>query len=225
MILDRLQGADLSRAQLQGADLGSAKLQGADLSDAQLQGANLRFAELQGANLSSAELQGADLQEVDVWLASFPVDTFNQSLGPLAVADLHMSPLTAEAKVSLKKSLQANITDEQLLAKLIERLDPILRDDPPEWEDEDNWKRYRSEATAPPIDDLVDFLAGMACGDPGGYIANSLAQRAARYSVDENRRQYAKPLAKALLDENCEGAKALTDKTRAKLRELVSVAE
>ncbi len=49
-----------------------------------------------------------------------------------------------------------------------------------------------------------------------------MAQQAVRYSKDEGRRQYAKPLASALLDENCEGAKALTDETRAKLRELVS---
>ena len=65
----------------------------------------------------------------------------------------------------------------------------------------------------------------MACGERGGYIAKSMAQRAVRYFKDEDRREYVKPLAEALLDENCEGAKALTDEKRAQLRELVAAAE
>ena len=66
----------------------------------------------------------------------------------------------------------------------------------------------------------------MACGDRGGYIANSMAQRAVRYTRYSGvRRPYAKPLAEALLDEKCEGAKALTDETRATLKNLVSAAE
>jgi hypothetical protein len=114
-----------------------------------------------------------------------------------------------------------------LLEKLVERLDPILRDDPPKWEDEKGWKPYRSEATDPPIIDLVDFLAGMACQERGGYIANSMAERAVLYSdsEDDGRRQYAKRLARALLDEKCEGAKKLTDGWRAELEKLVAVAE
>ncbi len=219
-----LQGANLLQAKLQGADLSHAELQGANLSAAELQGADLREAELQGADLRFAELQGADLQDVDVWLASFPDDLANQSPAPLGVADLDLSPPTTEAKAEFKKRIPANITDEQLLAKLIERLDPILRDDPPEWEDEDKWNQYRSQVTEPPPDKLASFLAKLACGDRGGYIANSMAQRAVRYSedLDEDRRQYAKPLASALLNEKCEGVKALSDETRAKLRELLS---
>ena len=112
-----------------------------------------------------------------------------------------MSPATAEAKAELK------------------------RDDPPEWADEDKWSQYVSQATKPDPDELVPFLAEMACGDRDGYIANSMAQRAVCYSQDEGRRQYAKPLAEALLDENCEGAKVLTDETRATLKNLVSAAE
>ncbi len=108
---------------------------------------------------------------------------------------------------------------------MIERLDPILRDDPPEWQDEDKWSQYVSQATEPDTGELVPFLADMACGERGGYIANAMAKRAVRYSKDVDRRQYGKPLAEALLDEKCEGAKALTDETQAKLRELVSAAE
>ncbi len=232
--LARLQGADLSSAKLEGATLASAQLKGADLYDAQLQGANLskaqlqgadlRWAQLQGADLTGAELRGADLKGAEVWLASFPRGLDNQSPAPLGVADLDFSPLTAKAKAELKKRLQANITDEQLLARF--HLDPILRDGATEWKHEDKWNQYVSQAREPPPDELVDFLADMACGDRGGYIANSMAKRAVRYSADEGRRQYGKPLAEALLDEkNCEGAKALTDETRAALRELVSAAE
>ena len=69
-----LQGADLTGAKLQGADLTRANLQGADLTGANLGGADLTSANLQGADLTGAKLQGADLTDVEVWLASFPVD-------------------------------------------------------------------------------------------------------------------------------------------------------
>ena len=195
------------------------------LRSAELQGANLTSAQLQGADLTRAQLQGADLGYAEIWLVSFPDDLDNQSLGSLGVADLDISAPTADDRVRLKKSLQAKIADEQLLAKVIERLDPILRDDPPEWRDEESWKRYRSEATDPPIVDLVDFLAGMACQDRAGHIAKTMAQQAVLYSKIKGRRQYAMPLAEALLDENCEGTKALSDERRAALENLVSAAE
>jgi hypothetical protein len=50
-----------------------------------------------------------------------------------------------------------------------------------------------------------------------------MAKRAMGEDVSEP--PYGKPLARAHLDENCEGAKALTDETRAELRELVSAAK
>ena len=59
----------------------------------------------------------------------------------------------------------------------------------------------------------------MACGDRDGYIAKTMALTV------RDRRLYAKPLAEALLNENCQGAKALSDETRAKLKKLVSAAE
>ena len=73
--------------------------------------------------------------------------------------------------------------------------------------------------------EFVPFLAGMACRDRGGHIANNMARRALRYSRDTGRRHYAKPLAEALLDENCQGAKALTDETRGRLENLVAATE
>jgi hypothetical protein len=214
----QLQGADLSNAQLQGADLSYAQLQGADLSYAQLQGADLSNAQLQGVDLKDAQLQGADLASAEVWLVNFPPGLTNQSPIPLGLADLELSPPTAEAKAELRQKLQANITDDKLLERLLDRLKPILKDDPAKWEDEDSWSRYVSQAKEPSSDEIVQFLAAMACDDTEdteGFIADRMARR-----VEDGRRPYAKPFAKALLNENCKGAKALTDETRATLERI-----
>ena len=157
------------------AKFDGAELQGADLVEAQLQGADLTLAKLQGADLGGAQLQGADLREAEIWLARFPDDLADQSPVPLGVADLDMSPPTAEAKAELKQKLQANITDGKLLERLLDRLNPILRDDPPKWDDENSWSRYVSQAKEPSPDEIVQFLADMACRDPGGHIANGIA--------------------------------------------------
>ncbi len=214
----KLHGAFLREAQLQGANLSSAQLQGADLSYAQLQGADLSNAQLQGVDLKDAQLQGADLASAEVWLVNFPPGLTNQSPIPLGLADLELSPPTAEAKAELRQKLQANITDDKLLERLLDRLKPILQDDPAKWEDEDSWSRYVSQAKEPSSDEIVQFLAAMACDDTEdteGFIADRMARR-----VEDGRRPYAKPFAKALLNENCKGAKALTDETRATLERI-----
>ncbi|MGA7545221.1 MAG: pentapeptide repeat-containing protein [Methyloceanibacter sp.] len=214
----KLHGAFLREAQLQGANLSSAQLQGADLSNAQLQGADLSYAQLQGVDLKDAQLQGADLASAEVWLVNFPPGLTNQSPIPLGLADLELSPPTAEAKAELRQKLQANITDDKLLERLLDRLKPILQDDPAKWEDEDSWSRYVSQAKEPSPDEIVQFLAAMACDDTEdteGFIADRMARR-----VEDGKRPYAKPFAKALLNENCKGAKALTDETRATLERI-----
>jgi hypothetical protein len=58
----------------------------------------------------------------------------------------------------------------------------------------------------------------MACRDLEGHIANAMSYRALIYD-------YAKPLAQALLQESCRGAKALTDEMRGPLENLISAAE
>ena len=188
----RLQGANLRDALLQGANLLGAELQGARLQTAQLQGADLRGAQLQGANLIGAQLQGADLGKAGLWLASFPADLVTQSPVPLGVADLYMSPLTTKDKANLAGTLQADITDGELLKELLDRLNPIPRYDPPKWTDEANWSRYVSQTKEPSPDELVQFLVGIACEEPGGHIANGIADRAFR---SQHNGHYAKPLA------------------------------
>ena len=214
----QLQGADLSYAQLQGADLSYAQLQGANLTSAQLQGADLSYAQLQGVDLKDAQLQGADLASAAVWLVNFPPGLTNQSPIPLGLADLELSPPAAEAKAELRQKLQANITDDKLLERLLDRLKPILQDDPAKWEDEESWSRYVSQAKEPSPDEIVPFLAAMACDDTEdteGFIADRMARR-----IEDGRRPYAKPFARALLNENCKGAQALTDEMRATLERI-----
>jgi hypothetical protein len=130
------------------------------------------------------------------------------------------------AKAALREELRAKITDGNLLEGLLEDLDPILRGDAPNWEDEEHWSRYINRTNDPSPDELVPFLAGLACRDPKGVIAYNMA-RIADYDYEwvEDKRRYVKPLVKALLNENCEGAKALPERAREVLENLNSAAE
>jgi Pentapeptide repeats (8 copies) len=151
----RLQGADLSYANLQGADLRGAQLQGADLSGANLQGADLEGAQLQGATLDGTQLQGANLASAEIWLVDFPRDLAYQSPAPLGLVDLKMSPLSPEAKAELKQDLNANITNPAVLAVVMSRLDEILRDEPPNWDDASSWTDYVGKAKEPSAGELA----------------------------------------------------------------------
>ena len=219
----KLQGAELSYAKLQGADLRGAQLQGADLSGAELQGADLRGAQLQGANLEGAKFEGADLGSAGIWLATFPGDLSGQSPAPLAGVD--MSPLTPEAKEQLNQDLNASITDASLLAVVKSRLDDILRDEPPGWEDEARWTGLASTAKEPSAAELAQIHAKLACEDPGGSIASRMAARAIESATEPFGKAYAKDFATALLADSCEGGKALTRETRTALKDLVSAQE
>jgi uncharacterized protein YjbI with pentapeptide repeats len=221
----QLQGAELSYANLQGADLRGAKLQGADLSYAYLEGADLRGAKLQGANLAGAKVQGADFASAEIWLVNFPRDLANQSPAPLGVADLKMSPLSPDAKAQLKQDLNTDITDPEVLTVVTARLDQILRNDPPDWEDGSSWQDYVSTAKEPSTEELARFHAELACDDTEGTIANSMAGRAKAFETEHFGKGYAKPFATALLSENCKGGKALAGETRAALKNLVSAPE
>ena len=218
----QLQGAQLSSAQLQGVDLRNAQLQGADLSYAKLQGADLRGAQLQGAKMDRTELQGADLASANVWLVNFPRDLANQSPAPLGLADLKMSPLTREAKAQLKQNLGTDITDPIVLPVVTARLDEILRNEPPSWDDGNSWTDYVGKAKEPSAEELARFHAELACGDTEGTIAISMAGRAAAFETEHSAKGYAKPFASALLDQNCKGGKVLIRETRAALKNLVS---
>ena len=215
-----LRGADLSYTRLQGADLRGAQLQGADLSGAQLQGADLRGAQLQDADLQGAELRGSIVTSAEIWLARFPPGLVDQSPAPLGLGDMKLSALTPEAKALLRQNLDTEITDPVVRPVMIARLDPILRHEPPNWEDAKSWADYAGEAKEPSPEDLARFHAGLACDDGEGYIATSLAERAEEFDLEHFKEAYAKPLARALLDETCKGGRALTNETRAALKNL-----
>ena len=238
----QFQGATLQNAQLQGADLSLAEFQGADLFAARLQGTNLGAAKLQGANLDGAYLQGADLTVANIWLASFPGCLIPNCIqAALGFGKLKMLPPTPFARAELGKQLQASVTNGQLLERLMDRLDPVLRDEPPKWETEVRWSRYISEAKEPSSEEFAQLLTNMTCMDPEGedglalttrtkieeetsrrMLARGLAQRAVYYSSDDSRGHYAKALAEALLTSNCVGAKGLSDEVRTILDSVAS---
>ena len=69
-----------------------------------------------GLDPDTAKLQSADLASAEVWLVNFPPDLADQSPVPLGLADLKMSPLTADAKAKLEQDLKASITDDKVLS-------------------------------------------------------------------------------------------------------------
>ncbi|HWM31191.1 MAG TPA: pentapeptide repeat-containing protein [Methyloceanibacter sp.] len=220
-----LQGAELNYANLRGADLRGAKLQGADLTGANLQGADLKEAQLQGANLTGAKLQGAELTAAAIWLAKYPPDLAEQSPGPLGLGELGMTPLTPEAKVQLKQTLSAGITDPALLSVVLSRLDGILRDEPPNWDDANDWTVFTGTAKDPSPRVLASFHAALACNDSEGTIANRMAMRAIEIEPERLQDGYAKAFARALLDKSCKGGQALTKEARASLKALIAAPE
>ena len=154
-----------------------------------------------------------------------PGDLSGQSPAPLGVAGLDMSPLTPEAKEQLNQDLNASITDASLLAVVKSRLDDILRNAPPGWEDEARWTGLASTAKEPSAAELAQIHAKLACEDPGGSIASRMAARAIESATEPFGKAYAKDFATALLADSCEGGKALTRETRTALKDLVSAQE
>ena len=55
----------------------------------------------------------------------------------------------------MKQDLNANITDPAVLAVVMSRLDEILRDEPPNWDDGTSWTDYVSKAKGPSAEDLA----------------------------------------------------------------------
>jgi hypothetical protein len=100
------------------------------------------------------------------------------------------------------------------------RLDDVLRSEWPSWDDQSKWTDYAGNAKEPSAGGLAAFHAGLACRDVDGTIANRMAARAQEIEAGQLREDYAKPLARALLDETCKGGKALTDETRKALENL-----
>ena len=173
----QLQSAALFRAQLQGADLRGVQLQGADLFQAQLQGADLFQAQLQGADLKGAQLQGADLGRARIFLIKTDADT------DLSRADLREAgaePLAADA--------QAELSDQETRARVLEQLKPVLRDPPPDWKPASLPKDKRqdvivSEEAPEPIQALMGHEALLDPRDKQRYgtaLAEELAHLACR---------------------------------------------
>ena len=215
-----LQGADLRNATLWGANLRNAQLQGAYLYKAELHGADLRNAQLQGADLRRIEFHGADFGSAKIWLARLHNNPLNPmfTYKALGLADTSTTSLTTDEKANIEKALEDRVTDAGLYKLLTDRLEPILRTEPSPWDDQRKWAQIIRRTPDLLPRELVSILAQSACAN--GYIANVLVRRATDYSHDEGRREYGKPLAKALLGLECQSMKSLTTEMRVELREL-----
>ena len=194
----------MTAAKIQGADLTSAKLLGANLTSANLQGADSDSANLQRADLTWSKLQGADLTEVEVWRASFPVDLTDKSHVLFGVPKTKISPPTERDRTEFRQDLKSKVTDGKLLKGPLDRLN--------QWEEpgQDGYKwsafiKSRAKEPPPTDTDIERVLFNLACGDQ--YIATGMAQRTVTHSDDGSGRDYAELLGKALLREDCKGAR------------------
>jgi uncharacterized protein YjbI with pentapeptide repeats len=226
LALAKLQGANLSGAQLQGAYLDSAQLQGATLdgatlwgavlNDAVLEGALLDGAQLQGASLRRARLQGASLKSVFVWMADYP--------GDAAMRDTLVTELETEEKY--KCDSEPCAWPPKNLVRLKQPSDDQEQQEKQEKEQQMQlWEKLKKSESQTDVSAyakrLVIRLTATGCESKGApYVIRQLAVRMQDpFKWDDA----ASPseLAKAFLDEtNCFGARSLSEKDKAELRDI-----
>jgi uncharacterized protein YjbI with pentapeptide repeats len=191
-LLAALQGADLSGAKLQMTDFSSAGLQGANLylahlegavlRNADLEGANLQSSKLHGADLSGAKLQAADLSEAEVWRTTPPA---SESALLTDMSRLAIKPLE-ELETAGLKAVLARLDDQDLKARLLERLTPLLDEaQAATWAspDQQTWSSLAkaSEGAGDGYKTrLTEYLAGLMCKPrwANGSVATGIARRA-----------------------------------------------
>jgi uncharacterized protein YjbI with pentapeptide repeats len=246
----QLRGAALDTAQLQGASLIGAQLQGATLSDAQLQGANLLKAQLQRAVLSAAQLQGATLEEATLWDATLGTAELEGALldeaqlqgARLRDARLHGASLQGAFVWRAEHPGDAAMRDALVIALETGakyKCESWTFEWPPkdfvevkgsDYEETEkagiSWAKYKSgpltEAEAHAYaKGLVDRLTKIGCETKAApYVIRQLAWRMQGLFERWNPASPAQ-LASAFLDEQkCVGARSLSDKDKAELRDI-----
>jgi uncharacterized protein YjbI with pentapeptide repeats len=229
----QLEGASLIEAHLQGASLNSALLQGASLLYTQLEGASLIGTQLQGANLDSALLKGASLLRTFVWRTNPP----SNATGALVDAP-ELGPKYSGLNCPEHTTCEWSETSYAALKSLIESSIPLVarRDDalrqittlekPPYVADAGSVKVWTdfAEASARSADSYYNILATklkeVGCAADGApYVVD--------YLIPElDFRFFEQPTPKAavaatFLDEaKCPGARGLSEKNKATLREI-----
>lgn len=242
-----LDGADLERAELPGADLSRIELRarrlpyldlrGATLARASLQGVMFHECELDGASLAGAELQhahfyqtslrGADLARARVGGARLYVE-----LGLADLEQLDARPLPPEALAGLRSAASdlpggLNETEslDEALALASTRGPVLCPDGPPSPE------LTQACVGRDGVDRYVAALAAFACAEPAMIeriarralerpIPRRLSERAEAMRLHPPLTAYGPPLARALLDPECEAAGDLGPELRADLEEL-----
>lgn len=227
-----LQGASLDQAHLQGASLLGAELQGASLDDAQLQGASLDHPWLQGASLDHAQLQGASLVGIFAWRA----DSRNTSTESARI----VAPVTkaiyvgldcpialvcdwsADSFAALKRLIEKQVPEGERRADALKRiatLDPATRK--PEEEMAEAWRGLAKSSSFDAYQkSLAERLRETGCDAVGApYAIRGLLRNFDRRFESGSTQPAA--LARAFLDEeHCPGARGLSEKDKAKLREI-----
>ena len=232
----QLQGALLVSAQLQGASLFRAQLQGASLVSAQLQGASLFRAQLQGASLVSAQLQGASLDSVFVWRAA-PLPKAEQVEGAL-IETPHPKPeyygldcqpylcLWGDASFAALKAEIEKAPEGGMRNGALDRIAPLgkkpYEKDPAAAKAWDDLAGASQKSAAAYPERLAARLIAIGCDDDGApfVIRGLIRQLDDRFLGDRARKA---EIASAFLkEENCPGARGLSDDDRATLRKMTA---
>jgi uncharacterized protein YjbI with pentapeptide repeats len=237
----QLQGAELGLAGLQGASLEFAQMEGASLDFAQLQGASLDGAQLQGASLNDAQLQGASLTMVFVWRAE-PSPGENATGAFVAIPEtepkyrrlncevLKSCEWTGASFAILKALIEDEVSAGRLRTEALARITKLEK--PPYTQDEGSAKAWAELAkTSRGLPDayaevLAKKLKDIGCAADGApyVIAGLISQLDHRFGTDTDPQRYpaqeAAVAAAFLHEENCPGARGLSDDNKAKLQHM-----
>ncbi len=241
----QLQGASLNRAQLQGALLNGAQLQGASLNGAQLQGASLNGAQLQGASLAQADQRNCDPEQLlgashpyaQVWRANIlkaaavsahvvEVNTDRRQLIPCKeVASFGPCVDTYMFFVSLRHMIETEVPAGNLRDNALKRIDLALDPNVPLDDDKIAAQWHKLEAQTASSDwakAMAETWRRAGCdGNGAPYVVTALAVRI-EHQFNKAPAQ-ASALANAFLNPACDGARGISDQTRAHLKELADL--
>jgi uncharacterized protein YjbI with pentapeptide repeats len=231
----QLQGASLDHAQLQATDLEFAELQGASLREAQLGAAHLDLAQLQGAEVNGVEIQNAFLNDIYVWRTDpsyiHARDTYvgNPMTEPKCMRFDRGPDVSCEWSVASYAALRRLIEDTVPAGRLqTDALRRILLLDP-ETQVEDSglralWVELKSASPTPNdyARKLGNALREIGCSANGApFVVRALGWRM-WLAPSSSYLPVPGPVASAFLDQNCLGARGLSEWDKQRLREIVA---
>jgi uncharacterized protein YjbI with pentapeptide repeats len=233
----QFQGASLDGVQLQATSLDRAQLQGASLNGAQLQGASLIETQLQGASLAGAELQGATLKGTFMWRVDWKnsnptsaLISWSRCKPEVACDDLMANggcPWTRQRFRELRDKMNHEIPEGPGWKLALDRIDQRLDPDMPFPDVEGTPTCYAStnagDATGAYEAEVAEQWQRAGCAVEGlPHVVSRLITRMTNSYISPFAANslHSAQLAGAFLAETCKGARGLSEREIATLRNL-----